>query len=356
VLPFENLSGDEAADPFTNGIHDDIITHLSMVGDLKVISRMSVMEYRGRTANLREIAEELDVGTILEGGVQRAGDRVRINVQLINARTDEHLWAETFDRALTAENVFSIQSEIARSVAQALRAELSPEEERRVDARPTDNLEAYDYYTRALDLPGGVYGDLPLKIQLLERAIELDPDFVQAHTVLSAYHIWMYHLGRDPTPERLAQAKATAERAIDLDPAFYRAHHALGEYYYLGHRDYPRALAEFRAAAALNPNADAPIRYIGAIQRRTGEWEEALANIQRAAELNPRSVGSIEELAVTYQLLRRYEDPRRTRAKGLRVTRLQPLSRGLGRCLRRVGPQVRRDSRGTDGCRAATCL
>ena len=310
VLPLENLSREEATEPFTDGIHDDILTHLSRIADLKVISRTSVVEYRDTRKNLRQIADELGVATILEGGVQRSGNRVRINVQLIDAETDEHLWAETYEEDLTAESVFAIQTAIARRIASALEAQLTPEESERIAARPTDNLEAYDYYLRGNHYFRRSYEeeDYRIAVRMFERAVELDPEFAVAWATLSAAHSGMYWERFDRIEDRLLQAERAVQEAFRLSPDLPEAHLALGYFYYWGHLDYGRALEEFEKALLGLPGSSPLFGGIGAVQRRQGRWEEAAANFIRAAELDPRNSREPHEVGGTYMAMRRYAE------------------------------------------------
>jgi serine/threonine-protein kinase len=314
-LPFQNISATEENEPFTNGIHDDILTHLFKIGDLKVISRASVMEYKEATKNIRQIAEELGVVTVLEGGVQRAGTSVRINVQLIDARTDEHIWAEIYDRNLTIENVFSIQSDIAERVAAALKAELSPGEEARIQAQPTDNLEAYDYYARGDGHYNRGYSEDNLRIaaEMYERAVELDPYFALAYARLSRTYSALYFFHSGFSEGHRAAAKAAADQALRLAPDLAEAHLALGYFHYWGSYntaslDYERALEEFAIARELQPNNSALIQAVAAVQRRQGRWQEALASFKEALALDPRSPITTAEVGLTHGLLRDYAE------------------------------------------------
>jgi len=222
VIPFENLSDDPENAFFAAGIHDDILSQLSKIRDLTVISRTSVMQYAGTEKDMRTIANELGVGAILEGSVRRAGGQVRIVTQLIDAKADAHLWSETYDRELTVANVFAIQSEIAERIAQALKAELSPEEKERIASRPTDSPEAYDFYLRGKEYfhRGQSTGAENYRIaqQMYERAVELDPQFALAHASLSRVHSLFYWVSFDRSAERLSQAREAAGRALELDP------------------------------------------------------------------------------------------------------------------------------------------
>ena len=218
VLPFANRSVDEADAFFVDGMHDDILTHISKIRSLKVISRTSVMEYRDTTKNLKTIGRELGVATVLEGGVQRAGDHVRINVQLIDAETDDHLWANIYDRQLTTANIFAIQTEIAKAIADALQATLSPEEQDRLETRPTENLAAYEAYILGKQLlVKETIGALAVAIDYFEQAVELDPNFAPAYVGLAESHILHFFYSRQLKEERLAKAQVAAKKALALD-------------------------------------------------------------------------------------------------------------------------------------------
>ena len=307
VLPFENLSDDKDNAYFADGIQDDVLTNLSKIGELKVISRTSVMPYRGKNASMREIGEALGVGAVLEGSVRRSGNRVRVNVQLINARTDEHIWSEIYDRDLT--DVFAIQSELAREIASALRTKLSPGEKARLEQKPTENGEAYLVYLQAHSLfnrPDRKLDDLKNAQQLYERALQLDPQFALAHAALSRLQSWLYH-GMDPSPERLDKARAAAAEALRLQPDLPEAHLAAGYCYYYGDRDYERALAAFAIARKGLPN-DADVRMaVAAIARRKGQWQESTAQFVEATQLNPRDAIIWQNLAINYSSMRDYK-------------------------------------------------
>ncbi len=291
VLPFENLSPDPDNAYFAAGIHDDLLTQLAKIGSLKVISRTSVLVYRDSPKNMREIGRELGVATILEGGVRRAGDTVRINVQLIDAQTDKHLWAETYDRQLTAQNVFAIQSEMATSIAGALQATLSPQEVARLNEVPTQSTRAYDFYLigndyfRRPDDPTS----LPLALQMYERAGEEDPEFAPAFAAVSHAHSRFYWIGLDRTDSRLELAAEALQRAFDLAPDLPEAHLAAGEYYYRGFRDYDRALEEYLIAERGMPGSAELAVARAEIYRRLGQWDQALANWEQAIDLDPRN-------------------------------------------------------------------
>src|SRR6516225_2366019 len=249
VLPFENLSDEKENAYFADGVQDDILTNLSKLGDLRVISRTSVMTYRGDgLRNAREIGKALGVGTLLEGSVRRAGNRVRVSVQLINADDDEHIWAEDYDRDLT--DVFAIQTDLAQKIASALQAKLSPNEKERLDRQPTQNSDAYLLFIQAHDYANReehILGDLLKAEDLLGQAIKLDPKFAAAFAGLSMVESSIYHFF-EPTPARREKARLNADESLRLQPNLPEGHLALGFSYYYGDRDYERALAEFEIA------------------------------------------------------------------------------------------------------------
>src|SRR5947207_9854479 len=308
VLPFENLSGDPDNAYFADGIQDDILTNLSKIGDLKVISRTSVMSYRGSgTRNARDIGKALGVATLVEGSVRRIGNRVRVNVQLINASNDEHIWAEDYDRDLT--DVFAIQTDLAQKIASALQAKLSPNEKARLDRRPTQNPDAYLLFVQAHDYADrtDMFHDTTLKAEpLLEQAIKLDPNFALAFASLSMVESWAYH-SFDPIPGRREKARLNADEALRLQPDLPEGHLALGFSYYYGDRDYERALAEFDIARRGLPNESQAYMAIGAIQRRQGKWAESNANLEKAATLDPKNTNVLAQLCFSYIAQRNFE-------------------------------------------------
>ena len=329
VLPFENLSDDKENAFFADGIQDDILTNLSKIGDLKVISRTSVMSYRGKAPNIREIAKALGVSNILEGSVRRSGNRVRVNVQLINADNDEHMWAEDYDRDLT--DVFAIQTDLAQKITSALQAKLSPAEKARIDRRPTQNPDAYLLFVQAHDYANrpDLFRDTSLKAeQLFEKATKLDPDFAAALAGLSMIESWMYH-SFDPTPARREKARAAANEALRLQPDLPEAHLALGFSYYYGDRDYERALAEFAIAKRDLPNDAKVYMAIGAIQRRQGKWAESTANLEKAAELDPKDGSVLLNLAYSYMATRNFEAADKTFDRGIEAVPQSFSSRAL---------------------------
>jgi TolB-like protein/Tfp pilus assembly protein PilF len=326
VLPFENLSDDKGNAYFADGIQDDLLTNLAKIGDLKVISRTSVMPYRGKASNLREIGKALGVGTILEGSVRRIGNRVRVNVQLINAENDEHIWAEDYDRELT--DVFAIQSDLAQKIANEMRAKLSPNEKAQMERRPTENSEAYLAFVQAHNLSGAFEDLEKLKQseQLYQRAIDLDPNFALAIARYSQLESWIVHTF-ERTPERREQARALAERALQLQPDLPEAHLARGSSYYYGDNNYDAALKEFEIAQNGLPNESEVYLALGAIQRRQGKWTESTANLEKAASLNPKDIWALQNLAFNYQMLRDFDKANKTvdRALALDPTAAGPL-------------------------------
>jgi TolB-like protein/Tfp pilus assembly protein PilF len=326
VLPFENFSDDKANAYFADGIQDDLLTNLAKIGDLKVISRTSVMPYRGKASNLREIGKALGVGTILEGSVRRIGNRVRVNVQLINAENDEHIWAEDYDRDLV--DVFAIQTDLAQKIANELRAKLSPGEKAQMERKPTENGEAYLAFVQAHNLSCAVedFDKLKQSEQLYERAIELDPNFALAIARYSQLESLILHLF-ERTPERREKAQTLAERALQLQPDLPEAHLARGFSYYYGDNNYDAALKEFEIAQSGLPNESEVYLALGAIQRRQGKWTESTANLEKATSLNPKDVWALQNLAFNYQMLRNFEMANKTidRALASDPTALGPL-------------------------------
>src|SRR5438128_7811908 len=319
VLPFENLSGDRDNAYFADGIQDDILTNLSKIGDLKVISRTSVMSYRGNGArNARDIGKALGVGSILEGSVRRIGNRVRVNVQLINAENDEHMWAEDYDRELT--DVFAIQTDLAQKIANELRAKLSPSEKARMDRKPTENGEAYLAFVQAHNLSCAVEDVEKLKQseQLYARAIELDPKFALSLARYSQLQSWFFHTV-EPTRERRQKARALAEQALQLQPDLPEAHLAMGQSYYYGDNNYEAAQKEFEIAQRGLPNESEVYLSLGAIQRRQGKWAESTANFEKAASLNPKDSWPLQNLAQNYQVLRNFDAANKTIDRGLEL-------------------------------------
>jgi len=311
VLPFENLSPDRENAFFADGMHGEVLSQLAKISSLRVISRTSVLEYRDSPKNIREIAKELGVGSILEGTVQRSGGSARINVQLIDAERDEHVWAQIYDRKLTTENVLAIQSEIATAVAAALHAALLPYEAVRLSAVPTQNAAAYDYYLSGnAQLDGANYSESEGWLDAIEsyqRAVQEDPDFALAWTALSRMHALVYHLCIDRTKARIIAASEALERARALDPDMSEFHLAAGEYYYRTSSDHAQALAEFDLASRGMPDAPELLFARALVYKRLGRWEQALDTFEQARILDPRSARLIFNQADTYISLREYE-------------------------------------------------
>ena len=313
VLPFENLSAEKANAFFADGVQDEILTDLAKVADLKVISRTSVMQYKsGAERNLRDIAKALGVAHVVEGTVQRAGDRVRVSAQLIDARTDTHLWAEHYDRELA--DVFRIQSEIAEKVVTQLKAKLSPLEKAAIEETPTHDLAAYDLYLRARDLvdaiafTAGGRENLLEATRLLDNAIARDPSFLGAYCHLARAHDIIYFLGIDHTPARLASADAAVQAALRLRPNAGEAHLALAQHLYWGYRDYDRAREELAIAQRVLPNEPLALVLAGYIDRRQSRWDESTQELERALELDPRNLFILQQISYSYEYLRRFKD------------------------------------------------
>jgi TolB-like protein/class 3 adenylate cyclase/Tfp pilus assembly protein PilF len=313
VLPFENLSDDKENAYFTEGVGGEILTDLAKIADLKVISRTSVMQYRNAVRrNLREIGEQLGVAHVLEGSVQRRGGRVRVSAQLIDARTDAHLWAEHYDRPL--DDVFAIQSEIAKAIADQLQAKLSPNEKKAIEQPPTTDLAAFDFYSRAkLLIEKAVFNEpkhsmLLEAIRLLEEAVARDPSFVLAYYQLAHAHDQMYLLEFDHTQDRLDLANAAIQSVKRLRPDSGEAHLALAKHLYWGYRDYDRARQALAAARRSLSNDPLPFLLTGYIDRREGRWDKATHNMERAVELDPQNFFTLQQIAITYTVLRRYAD------------------------------------------------
>src|SRR5713101_6183220 len=319
VLPFENLSDEKENAYFADGIQDDILTNLSKIGDLKVISRTSVMSYRGHAPNVRDIGKTLGVSTILEGSVRRSGNRVRVNVQLIDATNDEHIWANDYDRDLT--DVFAIQTDLAKKIVDELQAKLSPAEQARIERKPTENGEAYLAFVQAHNLfVTGVEDIEKLKQseQLYARAIELYPKFALALARYSQLESWIVHTF-DPTRERREKARAFAEQALQLQPDLPEAHLAMGVSLYYGNNDFEAALKEFEIAQRGLPNEAEGYLALGSIQRRLGKWPESNASLEKAASLDPKDSWVLQNLALSYKTLRDFDAANKTIDRGLKV-------------------------------------
>ena len=325
VLPFENLSEEKQNEHFADGVQDQILTDLSQIADLKVISRTSVMQYKSGVArNLREIGQQLGVAHVVEGSVQRAANKIRVSAQLIDARTDAHLWAQTYDRDLA--DVFAIQSEIAKTIADQLQAKLSPNEKKAIEQPPTTDLAAFDLYSRAKSLlltrvaSATFEPDVRKAIELLDETVKRDPSFFDAYCQLAYAHETLYAtFAVDHTPARLALAEAALQAATRLRPDAAETHLARAQYLYYGRRDYSGALAELESVRRTLPNDPRLFDLTGYILRRRGQQEEGLRNLQRAVELDPRNFYTLQQIALSYQFLGRYADAIATVDRALSV-------------------------------------
>src|SRR5262245_26031972 len=325
VLPFENLSRDPDNAFFTDGVQDEILTDLAKIADLKVISRTSVMRYRtGLARNLRKIGEELGVAHVLEGSVQRAANKIRVNAQLIDARNDAHLWAQTYDRDLV--DVFAIQSEIANAIADQLQAKLSPAEKNTIGQRPTADVVAFEQYSKAKTLMliegEGELQDRAYReaIGLLKSAIARDPAFHVAFCQLVRANDYLYAQGYDHAPERLGAAEDALKKAAELRPDSAETHLARAQHLYYALRDYNGALSELDLARQWLSNDPRVVELTGYILRRQGKAEEGLHALQQAATLEPRNTLLLQQLAATYLALRRYAEAAATYDRALQVT------------------------------------
>jgi TolB-like protein/predicted Ser/Thr protein kinase len=310
VLPFENLSGQKERGAFVDGVQDDILTKLARIADLKVISRTSVMDYRGKR-NMRQIGDELRISHVLEGSVWMVGAQLHMNMQLIDTRTDTHIWAEQYDRDLN--DLFSIQSEIAQKVAQQLHAKISPAEKLAIERRPTGDLVAFDLYSRACHMfPrasfGGGMANFGQAIDLLYHAVARDPSFFDAYCQLAWAHDELYFSGLDHTPARLASAEAAIQAAFRLRPDDGETHLARAWNLYHGHLDYDGALAELEVARQTLPNDSGLFEAMGFVLRRQGHWEESTRSLERAFELDPRNINTLYQIGLSYGGFRRYAE------------------------------------------------
>lgn len=312
VLPFENLSDEKENAYFAAGVQDEILSNLARIADLKVISRTSANLYKsGNPRSSREIGQQLGVAYLLEGSVQRVGHRLRVNTQLVDARTDLHLWAQTYDRDVA--DVFAIQSEIAKTIADQLQAKISAAEQAAIDQPPTADLIANDLYVRALELEfGEPEGQSMLEaVQLLEQAVARDPRFVRAYCQLGKIHLALYFAGYDHTPARRERAKAAIEKAAQIQPDAGEVHLARAGYFYQGFLAYDRARAELDLARRSLPNDPAVYFWSASIYRRQGRFVDAIHNFERAVELDPRNIRFLMTASITYSSLHRYSEASR---------------------------------------------
>ena len=325
VLPFENLSENQNFH-LPEGVQDEILTDLAKVADLKVISRTSVNQYKtALQRNIREIAKQLGVAHILEGTVQAAANRVRVTVQLIDARTDNHVWGEHYDRDLA--DVFAVESEVAEKIVAQLKSKLSPQEKAAIEQRPTADLAAYDLYLRGRDLiDRAVFGsgnELFEAVQILDQALKRDPSFALAYYQLAHAHDQLYVRALDHTTDRLNLANGAIQSLRRLRPDSGEAHLALAKHLYWGYLEYDRARQELTVASHSLPNEPLIFLLAGYIDRRQGRWDDSLKNMQRALELDPQSPQkpfTLQQIAKTYELLRRYDDSATTLDRALAIS------------------------------------
>ncbi|KAG0505497.1 MAG: Tetratricopeptide repeat protein [Candidatus Udaeobacter sp.] len=322
VLPFQNLSEEKANAYFADGIQTEILTKLAAIRDLKVISRTSTAKYQSKPNDLKTVAQELGVSTILEGAVQRAGDKVRVNVQLIDARADTHLWAKSYDRDL--KDVLAVESEVSQEIAEALQAKLSPSESHALTSAGTRDTEAYDLFLR------GEYelhqAESSLAADAFDRAdrfyrqaLARDPNFVEAAAALVSSRLWRHWFVSPLTAAELQEVKSLVDHALALAPNSPEAHLALGLFFYWGHRQYENALAEFNRTLELQPNNADARAYCAWVYRRRGEWERSLADSKRAEELDPRDARIPTNIGVTCTVLRLWKDAERAELRALAI-------------------------------------
>ncbi len=315
VLPFANRSRSEDDAFFSDGIHDDLLTQLSKIKDLRVISRTSVMKYKDTQKTIPEIAEELGVSTILEGGIQRAGKRIRINAQLIDVATDQHMWAETFDREMTIENIFDIQSEITRQIVQAVRGELTEEEEFNLTKVPTNNLQAYEAYLQTLSLMNRAdYSqDNYIGAEIwAKKAVELDPEFAQVWAMLVEIHAQATWIGYDSSPERFAMAKTALDNSIRYGPDLPETIAAKAEYQYRIEQNYKQAVVTFKKALLALPGNVEIMHSLAVAERRAGFLDDSIATFEKTLVLDPGFSRSTNTMIETLIYMNEFE-----RASGL---------------------------------------
>jgi TolB-like protein/Flp pilus assembly protein TadD len=311
VLPFDNLSRDPDNAYFSDGIQDEILTKLAGIGDLKVISRKSTAKYKSTPEDLKTVARELGVAAVLEGSVQKAGDKVRVNVQLLDGRVDTHVWAKSYDRDL--KDVFVVESEVAQEIADALRAKLSPSQSDALATAPTRDTEAYDLFLKGeyqeRQAESTYNGELFDRAATFYRqALARDPNFALAYARLAYSELYRHWYITNLTSAELAEVKPNIDRALAIAPALPDAHLALALFYYWGYRDYDAGLRELDRALELQPSSSDSWTIRASIHRRRGEWQRALAEFDRAAELDPRDSGNPTEIGITYLTLRRWSD------------------------------------------------
>jgi TolB-like protein/cytochrome c-type biogenesis protein CcmH/NrfG len=310
VLPLANMSEDKDTGFFADGVHEDLLTNLALVSELKVVSRTTVTQYRGTTKSMKQIGEELGVAYILEGSVRRSGNKVRVTGQLINARTDEHVWAKSYDRDLT--DIFTIQATLAQEIASALQAAITPQAQKFIERRPTENPIAYDDYLKGRDIrnraPTASPAALTASEKQFQNAVTLDPNFAAAWGELAAVHALNVFWEQDASEERKAKGDAAIAHAVSLAPDAPEVIRAVGTYAYYAHRDYPRATAAYEKILRLQPNDPTAYGSLGLILRRQGRWADSLANLRRAVELDPANISYNRNLLSTLIHARRFEE------------------------------------------------
>jgi len=320
VLPFENLSPDPSNAYFADGVQDEILTRLASLADLKVINRTSVMQYTsGAARDLHKIGHQLGVARLVEGSVQRAGNRVRVNAKLIDVSTNRALWGQSYDRDLA--DIFAIQSEIAISIAQQLQASLSPRQKTAIEQAPTNDIAAFELYAQARNVLAirNARENLLQAADLLNRAVEHDPSFFQAYCQLAHTHDRIYFLGYDHTPARLALAEAAIEEAFRLRPDAGEAHLSRAQNLYRGYLQYDGALTELDIARRTLPNNAGVFELKGYIERRQGKQEEAVRSLERAIELDPRNTFTLQQIGLSYHHLRRYAEEESVLDRALKI-------------------------------------
>jgi serine/threonine-protein kinase len=331
VLPFENLSTEKENAFFTDGVQDEILTNLAKVSDLKVISHWSVQDYKSGVArDLRQIGQQLGVAYVLEGSVQRVPNRLRVSAQLIDARTNSQVWADTYDRDVA--DLFQIQSEIAQTIVAQLRAKLSPQEKANMEERPTSDLAAFDLYLQAKEIvdtyleaqdPGA---SLQRAVRLLDEATERDPNFALAYSYAGRAHDLLYFLDLDPSPARTLLAEAAVTKALQLRPNLPEGHVAMADYYFRCHRDYKKALEELSLARPHLPNSVSFFALAGYIERRRGQWPEAERDFAAAVSLDPRNPNAVNLLVDTYVLQRRFAEGKAAYDRAIAAGMQEPIA------------------------------
>ena len=329
MLPFENLSDDKGAAYFADGIQDEILTKLASIADLKVISRTSTAKYKSKPEDLKTVSQQLGVANVLEGSVQKAADKVRVNVQLIDARADSHLWAKTYDRDI--QDIFAVESEVAQEIADSLKAKLSPAEANTVARAPTKDTQAYDLFLKGEFEQRVAHSNFRSESydqaeRWYKEAITRDPNFALAIAQLAMCQLRRHWL-TDPLSEaEVMEAGRMAKRALTLAPDLAEAHIAVGLFHYYGFRQYGAALTEFQRALELQPNNSLGLQYVAAVHRRQGKWDRALEELKRSTDLDPRDPNLVATLAETYLLVRRWREAGETARPALTIDPHEALS------------------------------